>query len=496
MALVAGGQVPSARRPREQRPAFVPYSSRARAFGGMFAIHFLLAGALAFGAVVAPSAAWAYGALALFASMCFGLLRTSPATFLLFVPLLALRITEFMSGGAIESGAYMIETMITGTATGAFTRLLLIYLLFFLTATFVVEASWPRLKVLFREAPARWEPQGRLIAMALMVVMTFGSLYLIRLGINNGFPLISHIDRFQYLERVDSPIYSAWMSNRLVMVPFMGVLFAVPRYRLQGGLLLVWLLATSILFGEKFTSLLMILSIFSIPAGLAHIANDRPIPTGIIGGVALAVVVVTVPAVLIAYGALNDFDGAAKRYGERVALQGQLWYVADWKYLAAARLDDRAIASDMASWVKPGEQDATKAGTRFGLYYVMQPFTPSRTMGWTMEAGGGFVFSLYPYFLMAMGIIGLLVMSSIIAIFHAWIMRMLAQCLAQANWIASVLFGRVLSSIYAGYSTGYMWNFFGIKSLLTIAVALFLTWEGQRRNSRVRQMTQALARRR
>lgn len=488
--------MPSARRPRDARPAYVPYGSRARAFGGMFAIHFLLAGALAFGASVAPSAAWAYGALAVFASMCFGLLRTSPATFLLFVPLLALRITEFISGGAIEGGAYMIETMVTGSPTGGFTRLLLIYLLFFLTATFVVEASWPRLKLLFREAPSRWEPQGRLIFMALLVVMTFGTLYLIRLGINNGFPLLSHIDRFVYLEKVDSPIYSAWMSNRIVMVPFMGALFAVPRYRLQGGLLMVWLLATSILFGEKFTSLLMILSVFSIPAGLAHIANDRLIPTGLIGGVALAVVLVTVPAVLVAYGALNDFDAATKRYGERVALQGQLWFLADSKYLAVAKLDDRAIASDVTSWLKPGEQDATKAGTRFGLYYVMQRFTPSRTMGWTMEAGGGFVFSLYPYFLMAMGIVGLLVMSSLIAIFHAWIMRMLAQCLAEANWIAAILFGRVLSSIYAGYSTGYMWNFFGVKSILTIAVALFLTWEGQRRDSRVRQMMQALARRR
>ncbi|WP_394648693.1 DUF6418 domain-containing protein [uncultured Sphingomonas sp.] len=496
MALVAGGQVPSARRPQSVRPAYVPYSTRARAFGGMFLIHFVIAAGLAFGASAFPSAAWAYAALVVFASLCFGLLRTSPATFLLFVPLLALRITEFISGGAIEAGAFMIETVTAGRATGAFTRLLLIYLLFFLTATFVVEAAWPRLKILFRDAPQRWEPQGRLIWMALLIVLSLGTLYLIRLGINNGFPLLSHIDRFAYLEKVNSPIYSAWMTNRLVMVPFLGVLFAIPRYRTRGLILTVWLLATSILFGEKFTSLLMIVSVFSIPAGLVHIANDRPIPTGIIGAVAAAVIVITVPAVLIAYGALNDFDAATKKYGQRVALQGQLWFVADDKYLAVSRLDDRAIGADLASWVKPGEQDATKAGTRFGLYYVMQRFTPSRTMGWTMEGGGGFVFSLYPYFLMTMGIVGLLFMSSLIAVFHAWVMRMLAQTLAEANWIASVLFGRVLSSIYAGYSTGYMWNFFGIKSLVTLAVALFLTWEGQRRDSRTRRVMQALARRR
>ena len=75
-------------------------------------------------------------------------------------------------------------------------------------------------------------------------------------------------------------------------------------------------------------------------------------------------------------------------------------------------------------------------------------------------------------------------------------MRMLAQTIAEGNWIASILFGRAMSSLYGGYTTGFMWNFFGIKNMVTIAIALFLTWEGQRRDSRVRQMTQALARRR
>ncbi|KQN90928.1 hypothetical protein ASE95_11620 [Sphingomonas sp. Leaf231] len=496
MALVGADRLPSARRTPGARVAFTPYGQRARSFGGMFAIHFLLAALAAFGAVTAPSAAWAYLALALFGSMCFGLLRTSPATFLLFVPLLALRITEFISGAAIEGGAFMIETNITGRATGAFTRLLLIYLLFFLTATFVVEAAWPRLKQLFRDAPTRWQPQGKVIWIGLLVVLGAATVYLVRLGINNGFPLISHIDRFVFLHKIDSPIYSAWLTNRPVLVPFIGALACIPGYRLRGVLILVWLLALSVLFGEKFTSLLMILSIFSIPVGLVHIANDRSIPTGAIGGISLAIVVTTVPAVLIAYGALTNFDHAVQRYSDRVALQGQLWYVVDDKYLATSRLDDRALGADIAAWMKPGEQDATTAGTRFGLYYVMQPFTASRLLGWAMEGGTGFVFSLYPYLLMTMGIVGLLIVSSIIAAFHAFVMNMLAQTIAQGNWIASILLGRMMSSLYGGYTTGFLWNFFGIKNLVTLAIALFLVWESGQRNSRVRRMTDALARRR
>lgn len=496
MALVGGHRMPSARRAPARGAPVVPYGTRARAFAGMFTLHFALGTTIAFGAATAPSAAWAYLALVLFGSMSFGMLRTSPATFLLFVPLIALRITEFISGAAIEGGAYMVETEITGRATGAFARLFLIYVIFFLTATLVVEAAWPRLKSLFREAPTRWQPQARLIWTGLLIVMTAATLYLVRLGINNGFPLISHLDRFEYLNKLDSPVYSGWMTNRPVLVPFMGALFCVPAYRLRATLILVWLLALSVLFGEKFTSLLMILSIFAIPVGLVHIANDRSIPTGAIGAIAIAVVVITVPAVLIAYGALTNFDAAVQRYGQRVALQGQLWYVADDKYLAATRLDDRAIGADVASWMQPGEQNAEGAGTRFGLYYVMQRFTASRLLGWAMEAGTGFVFSLYPYLLMTMGMVGLLFVSSLIAVFHAFVMRMVAQTIAEGNWIASILFGRAMSSLYGGYTTGFMWNFFGIKNLLTIAVALFLAWEGRRRDSRVRQMAQALSRRR
>ncbi|MDR6789630.1 hypothetical protein J2Y58_003003 [Sphingomonas sp. BE138] len=459
------------------------YQQRARGFVGMYALHFLLAGIAAFGSQALPSAAWAYAALAIYISLCLGILRTSPATFLLFVPLLANRATEFISGGAIESGAYMIETTTTGQPTGAFTRLLLIYMLFLLTATFAVEAMWPRLKAMFRDAPARWERQAPLIWKGLLAVVVVVSLYLIRLGINNGFPLFSGIDRFVYLEKLDSPLYQSWMSNRLVVVPFVGALFALPAYRARAGLVILWMLATSIIFGEKFGSLLMILSVFGIPAGLVHIANDRKIPFNFIAGVCTAIIVTTIPAVLIAYGALNDFDAAAERYGQRVALQGQLWYVTDLKYMSATNFDDRALAADMSTWFDPGAQESTKAGTRFGLYYVMQRFASSRLLGWTMEGGNGFIGSLYPYLLMTMGVVGMLILSSIIALYHAVVMRMLAASFAQSIWIAGLLYSRVMSSFYATYTTGYLWNIFGIKTIATLLVALFLTWEYGRSTS-------------
>jgi hypothetical protein len=470
-----------------------PYGVRMRKVSGTIIGHFAAAGGLALGANFYPSAFWAYGALLLFCSFCFGLLKNSTVTFLLFVPLLALRITEFISGAAIESGAYMTETAGFGEATGAFTRLLLIYILFFGTAAFVVEGMWPKMRRMFVDAPDIWERQAKVIWYGLLVIMGVGTTYLIRLGINNGFPLFTGADRFEYLYTLDSPYYSAILQNRLVIVPFIGVLFALPNYRIGAAAMIAWLLMASIVFGEKFTSLLMILSVFAVPAGLVHIANGRPIPLTKVIAIAAAIVVITVPAVFIAYGATKDINGAAQRYGERVALQGQLWYRADQKYLNAGRFDDKAIAADIATWFKPGEQNATKVGTRFGLYYVMEKFTPSRTLGWTMETGNGFVFSLYPYLMMTMGLIGLLIVSSLLAFYHAWVMRMLAVSLATPSWLASIAMGRVMSSFYATYSTGYLWNIFGIKTVLTLIIAAILLWESRRSASISRQAFERMA---
>lgn len=447
----------------------------------MFLGHFLAASAAAYGTVILPGAVWAYAALIIFVSFCFGLLKNSPATFLFFGPLLALRITEFMSGAAIESGAYMTETAAHGQATGGFTRLLLIYLLFFAVAAVVTETIWPRLRPAFIAAPKVWARQASLLWKVLIATFVVGTIYLTYIAFNNGTPLFDRIDRFRYLSDVNSRVYTFVLRNRIILVPFIGALFCIRRYRDRAIFLLLWLLSASIIFGEKFTSLLLILSVFVIPVGLVRIANKRAIPMKFIATISAVVVIITVPAVLVAYGAIDDPAGAAKRYGERVALQGQLWYHTDQLYLKRPSVDPSAFQSDMATWLDPASQEASKADTHFGLYYVMAKFTPSLLLGWVMETGNGFVFSLYPYLLLSLGILGMLFVSSLIAAFHAWSMALLAECLARSSWLASVALGRVMSSFYACYTTGFLWHVFGIKNVLPLVAGILLLWWARRK---------------
>jgi hypothetical protein len=426
----------------------------------------------AFLAAVAPSPAWAY--LALVGYLVFVLLvaKTSPATFILFSPLIALRATEMLSGAAIESGAYMTETTEFGSPTGSFSHLLIIYILFFSTAAIVIELSWPRLRVEILRSSLRWQQHGSFVWHGLVAVFTVATTYLAYIGIRNGFPLFTHVDRFAYLKQLDSSGYYAWVYNRIVLVPFMGLLFCLPSYRSRSVALLVCLLSLSVLFGEKFTSLLLIVCIFSIPPGLLRIARGSQLELKTVGLLAGAIITITIPAVLIVYGALNNLDAALNQYGSRVALQGQLWFRASEEKEAVIAFQKQPLIADARSWLNVTDQNPTTAGTDFGLYYVMERYTPATRLEWAIEGGNGFVFSLYPYLLLTTGLVGLLVVSSLLAAYQAWSLILLSRALAQANWLAVLCFGRVMSSFFACYTTGYFWNVFGLKTFATVAFGL------------------------
>lgn len=464
---------------------------RAAPYLFLFAAHFAVAGANAIAALLFPSALWAYAALAIFVSLCFGLLKTSPATFLFFLPLLVLRITEFLSGAAIESGAFMTETQTIGQATGAFSRLLLVYIPFFGVVAFVTEASWPRLRQLYRAARPLWQEHAGFIWKVLLATAILSTLLLLWVGVENGFPLLANIDRFAYERRVDSGFYGAFMRNRLVLVPFIGALLALPRYRRRAAGLTLWLLAVSILFGEKFTSLVLIVSMVGIPAVLVHIAQDRPIPVRALAIGSAIIAAITVPAVLLAYGAATDLDRAMQRYADRTALQGQLWYQTDRSHAQPLAFDKVALSADVATWLSPDAQDPTIVRTDFGRYYVMKQFTSWEYLLGLMKLNSGFVFSLYPYLLMTTGAVGMLISSTIIALYHALILLLLSRSLARANWIAALLLGRVVNSTYATYADGYLWNILGIKTVATIALALFFLWELGRPRSALRALARA-----
>ena len=438
--------------------------------GALVALAFFATAALlAAAAALIPSATWAWLTLPLFAAALFALARTAPTATILLAPLLILRATELVSLAAIESGAVMIETLTTGRPTGAASHLLLLTLVTFGTAAALIETLLPALADRLADAIPQWSAHGQKLQLTLTAILVAATLALAILGLSHGVPLFHHIDRFTYLHRLAGTPFASLIHNGALLGPFIGILLAIPVRRRAGLLLLGWLLLLSILFGEKFTSLLLILGGAAIaPMLAAHARAWRPAALAL-----LMLAVISLPATLLTYGVLDRPTHALTRLADRAAEQGQLFYLAD-RAPPPLRLDTPALAADIASWPNPSAQHAAVAGPRFGLYYVMIRFAPSHRLELAMRSETGFVFPLYPYFLIAGGPLLLVMGALFVALFHAWAFALLTKALLASRWLAALAFARVIASGYACLTTGYLWNAFGAKTLATLAIGVVL----------------------
>ncbi len=421
------------------------------------------------GAALVPSPLWGWLTLPLFAGAIFILARAAPTATILLGPLIVLRLTELASLAGIENGAVMAETLTTGHPTGAAAHLLLLTFITLGASAALIEALLPDIASRLADAAPRWTEHGPRLQHALIAILATASVILAILGVRHGVPLFHHIDRFTYLDRLSGTPFASLIHNGALLGPFIGVLLAIPARRRAGALLLAWLLLLSILFGEKFTSLLLILGGAAIAPVLA--AGRRAWRPAMLAAALLAAV--SLPALLVSYGAQADPARAFARLATRAAEQGQLFYLAD-RAAPPSRLDTQALAADIVSWPDPAAQHAATAGPRFGLYYVMIRFTPSHRLELAVRSETGFVFPLYSYFLLAGGPLLLVIGALAIALFQGVAFALLARALLAAHWLAALAFARVIASLYACLTTGYLWNAFGVKTVVTLAIGLVL----------------------
>ncbi|MEO5641056.1 MAG: DUF6418 domain-containing protein [Sphingomicrobium sp.] len=443
-------------------------------FGFGFVLPWIaIAALLSAGAALAPSPTWAILALLAFAGFAFALSRHAPTAAVLLAPLLILRLTEFASGAAIENGATMVETGTVGGPTGAFPRLLLFELLLLVAGAWPIERAWRQVRDRFATTGAGRGDRSRSLLLLLVGLFGLASIFLAILAASHGLPLLGPVDRFTYLERLDGTPYRSIMMNRPVVAPLIGILIAARRTRAVGLALLAWLLGGSVLFGEKFTSLLLIVGGAAAPLLLARLAATGRLPLRPLLAAAGLLAAVSLPAIFISYGGADDAKRAWSRLADRAAVQGQLWYLAD-REPRAASIDFPALRADLVSWASPSAQHAELAGTRFGLYYAMARFTPSHRLKLAQRGGNGFVFALYPFLILAGGVAGLVIGGLAVALAQGWALALLMRALAEGRWLAALAFARLVNASYACLTTGYLWNMFGIKSIATLLLGLVL----------------------
>jgi hypothetical protein len=204
------------------------------------------------------------------------------------------------------------------------------------------------------------------------------------------------------------------------------------------------------------------------------LARDGRLPVGLAMALMSGVIALVIPVTFLVYGGADDPAKAYQLFLDRAAEQGEMWFLADRDFGKLFAFDVDAIAADAKSWIGIEAQDPTAADIHYGLYYVMARFAPRYVLRDYMRNEMGFIFDLYPFWLIVSGYIGLLLVTSIIACQYAFVLSETLIAICTYQWIGLAIIGKIMVWLMAGFSSGYTWNFFGYKTMAFIVILVIL----------------------
>ncbi|WP_242098482.1 DUF6418 domain-containing protein [Sphingomonas sp. CROZ-RG-20F-R02-07] len=337
------------------------------------AVNWYLAAALA-------SSLFSLTSLLLFGWLLLVVARLSTAGFILLIPVVLTRAATLISLSVIEAGAYMPEVNRLGEAGDASASFVVYTAIFFLTFAIAFRpfedkaTAFARSPLLDRLVAAIGWP----VVLACMACGALAFLY----GLRGGFPLIQGVDRFLYRREYSSGLVLALLDNKFLFAAVLGAIAFAPRHapllKTSAKLTFAGLTALYFLFGDKFFTILAEVAFFVMPLLLQRRATlgrtlMRIAPLG------LALMCGSLAATLYIYSGYGrlPLDRTAMLVGERIAGQGELWFVAtqddrrptNWdahlvqRYIAV--LDDKSPpASAFANGVE--------------TYYFIQHYSPAK----------------------------------------------------------------------------------------------------------------------
>ena len=212
-----------------------------------------------------------------------------------------------------------------------------------------------------------------------------------------------------------------------------------------------------------------------VPRGLVYLAHKERLPVALLVKFPIGIAALTLPVILLVYGFGENPTLAVQKLANRMAAQGELWWVADSDHMELFRLEGDTIIADIKTWFNPAAQNPIEVGTRFGLYYAMQPYAPGEIAYAAGHQGTGYVFSLFLYLMMTTGVLGTLLIGLAAHLLFAMAMSWMLRAIADADWLRLIVTMKLVNFyLSGGFIVGYLWFFFGIKSFIVIAMILVL----------------------
>lgn len=348
-------------------------------------------------AVQTPSPIFSYTSLALFGWATLFLIRVAPRAAILALPFVITRAATLVSLVFIEGGAFMPEVGRAGAAGDASASLAAFTCLFYAVYGLVFCAgegtalSLVTSPLLARlSALLRWP-----------VVVGCGLLFLIALahGAQTGFPVFQHVDRFFYrrfysgglvLELLDDKFLFGALLGAIAFSPASGALLRASAIAVQVGLTGLFFL-----FGDKFFTLLTMLTFFFIPYLLQREAVLlKVLAKGWL--VAVLLLAAAFAATLFIYSDYGDapLSTGMTKLGDRIAGQGELWFVASQDDRRLTAYDDHVVQAYRRSLNAP-DPAASDFETGVETFYFINRYMPQplrssflQSQGWVQLVMG------------------------------------------------------------------------------------------------------------
>ena len=343
------------------------------ALAAVLAVHWYLAAAI-------PSAIFAWTSLLLFGWLLLLVGRISAPGLILLLPIVITRGATLLSLLVIEAGAYMPEVNRLGEAGDASASFVAFTSLFFIVFALVFR-RFARPFVAYARSPVLDQLVVLLAWPVVLLCMALGALAVLH-GLQSGFPLLAGVDRFLYRREYSSRLVLILLDNKFLFAAMLGAIAFAPRYQplLKTAAILTFLGLTGLyfLFGDKFFTILAEVAFFAMPLLLARQGRlavtmvRLAVPVGALLCAALGATLY----IYSGYGRLS-LDRTETLVGERIAGQGELWFVATHDARRMTNWDAHLVDRNIDT-LDDKSPPASAFANGVETYYFIQRYSPAK----------------------------------------------------------------------------------------------------------------------
>lgn len=437
----------------------------------------LLAGLLALNicALIFSSPFFSVIALIYYALLCWWVIDAMPAAFILMLWFVFVRFTMMISGVAIEYGGYMPEILTQGEPTGAFVRLAGILTVGIIGLALILHKGMKLLKPVDETMLTRKARDGRWWIYGLLGIITIICLFAFFIGMQNGFPLLTGMDRMLYWHTVDNRFLFFFLGNRAIMALFLGLIYAIgtQNMRITAAALTIGLFLISFLFAEKFTSIVIMAFSFITPIFILKTQYQATLGRRLVQ-IGLLLCLITIPVILTVYGAFDDKGAAIERLQERATSQAQLWYYADQNADEVFRFDTDRVMYNIKAALSLDPENISDTPPYTGVKDFMAETMEIDRLQHYRERGVTLTMATEGYLLKMFGWGGMIIPYLLILAVHGVYLLYLYFGLITVNPLRIILASKLLVWSNYGLNQGYIWSVIGLKPILLLAFIFIL----------------------